>query len=146
MSSSPKTNIMTAPRVRVSWGELIDRLTILEIKARRLQSENATANVRRLLSELERVAREAFFEEPELVGLKQRLKSVNQTLWDIEDKIRAKEVLKSFDQEFIQLARSVYINNDKRAILKRQIDMLLNSELTDEKQYTRYLISEDQKK
>lgn len=137
---------MTAPRVRVSWGELIDRLTILEIKARRLQSENATANVRRLLSELERVAREAFFEEPELVGLKQRLKSVNQTLWDIEDKIRAKEVLKSFDQEFIQLARSVYINNDKRAILKRQIDMLLNSELTDEKQYTRYLISEDQKK
>ena len=66
------------------------------------------------------------------------VKSVNEVLWDVEDRIRAKEAAKSFDQEFIELARSVYINNDKRGDLKRQINALLNSEVAEEKQYTLY--------
>jgi len=72
------------------------------------------------------------------MSLKQRLKSVNETLWEIEDKIRAKEAVKTFDHVFIELARSVYMTNDKRGDLKRQINLLLNSELIEEKQYTPY--------
>ena len=77
-------------------------------------------------------------EQPHLIALKEKLKSVNEVLWDIEDKIRAKEAAKSFDQQFIELARSVYINNDKRGDLKRQINRLLNSDFAETKQYTSY--------
>ena len=77
-------------------------------------------------------------EQPHLIALKEQLKSVNEILWDIEDKIRAKEAAKSFDQQFIELARSVYINNDKRGDLKRQINGLLNSDFAETKQYTSY--------
>ena len=129
---------MTAPKIQISWGELIDKITILEIKAERLNSRGATRNVRHELAVLNSVARKVLRQRKDVQVLKQRLKGVNDALWDIEDKIRAKEATKSFDQEFIELARSVYMNNDRRGHLKRQVNAVLNSELVEEKQYTNY--------
>jgi predicted nucleic acid-binding Zn-ribbon protein len=124
-----------APTVEVSWGELFDKLTILEIKERRLTSPAAVANVRRELAALNKVLRDV--QPPaELAALKQGLAAINEILWEIEDRIRAKEAAASFDQEFIDLARAVYINNDKRAALKREINLLLKSDIIEEKQYT----------
>src|SRR5215469_3853539 len=101
---------MTAPKIPISWGELIDKITILEIKAERLNSRVAIRNVRHELTVLNSVARKVIRQRKDVQVLKQRLKAVNDALWDIEDKIRAKEAAKSFDQEFIELARSVYMN------------------------------------
>jgi hypothetical protein len=129
---------VSAPTIQVSWGELVDRITILEIKEQRLQSKDAIANVRNELAALMSVARNTLRERSELAAVKSQLKSVNEVLWEIEDKIRAKEAGKSFDREFIELARSVYINNDKRGELKRRINVLLNSSLGEQKQYTAY--------
>jgi hypothetical protein len=131
---------MTAPKIQISWGELIDKITILEIKADRLNSQVASRNVRHELTILNSVARKVLGQRKDVLALKQQLKAVNDALWDIEDKIRAKEAAKSFDHEFIELARSVYANNDKRGHLKRQINAVLNSELVEEKQYTIYSI------
>jgi phenylalanyl-tRNA synthetase alpha subunit len=127
-----------APTIQVSWGELVDRITILEIKEQRLQSKDAVANVRDELAALMSIAQNTVGERSELAALKSQLKSVNEVLWEIEDKIRAKEAGKSFDREFIELARSVYINNDKRGELKRRINVLLNSSLGEQKQYIAY--------
>jgi dsDNA-specific endonuclease/ATPase MutS2 len=135
MSSDPKA---TAPKVQVSWGELIDKITILEIKKQRLKSAEATANVRRELATLVSVADAMFLQFPTLASLKEQLKLANEALWDIEDMIRAKEAAKTFDQEFIELARSVYFNNDARSNIKRRINSLVNSELVEEKHYTSY--------
>jgi len=129
---SPSQIPASAPSVHISWGELLDRITILEIKVQRLNSQTATKKIRRELAAL------ILSEQPHLIALKEQLKSVNEVLWDIEDKIRAKEAAKSFDQQFIELARSVYINNDKRGDLKRQINALLNSDFAETKQYTSY--------
>lgn len=100
--------------------------------------KNAIENVRRELAALNHTANEILTQQPNLLSLKEQLKSINESLWNIEDKIRAKEATQSFDQEFIELARSVYINNDKRGNLKRQINAVLNSEVVEEKQYTTY--------
>jgi hypothetical protein len=129
---------MAAPKIQISWGELIDKITILEIKAERLNSRVAARNVRHELAVLNSVARKILRQRKDVLVLKRRLKAVNDALWDIEDKIRAKEAAKSFDQEFIELARSVYMNNDRRGHLKRQVNGVLNSELVEEKQYTNY--------
>jgi Family of unknown function (DUF6165) len=129
---------MTAPKIQISWGELIDKITILEIKADRLNSQVAIRNVRNELTVLNSVARKVLRQRADVQELKQQLKAVNDALWDIEDEIRAKEAAKSFDHEFIELARSVYVNNDRRGHLKRQINAVLNSELVEEKQYTIY--------
>jgi hypothetical protein len=132
--------ILSAPKVQISWGELIDKITILEIKVQRLTSKETTKNVCRELAALNSIASAVVSERMDIENLKQQLKSINETLWEIEDKIRAKEAAKSFDQHFIELARSVYINNDKRGDLKQQINILLNSEFVEEKQYTPYSI------
>jgi hypothetical protein len=86
------------------------------------------------------VARDVLKHGPEIESLKDQLSAVNQALWDSEDRIRAKEASKLFDQEFVELARSIYANNDQRGSLKRQINALLNSEIVEEKQYTSYSI------
>ena len=125
------------PTIEVSWGELIDKITILEIKEQRLHSEQAVANVRKELALLRRTF-DGLQLSPSLEKLKRELKGINQSLWEIENRTRAKEAAKTFDAEFIQLTRSVYLNNDKRAAIKRQINELTNSELVEEKQYTRY--------
>ena len=126
------------PSVPISWGELIDKVTILEIKSERLTSKPALENVRRELSRLADLAKEAQSLEPKLAPLKAELKRVNETLWQIEDDIRAKEAERTFDQGFIALARAVYHNNDKRGVLKQQINTLLQSDIVEEKQYSRY--------
>jgi Family of unknown function (DUF6165) len=134
---SQKADRVAAPSIQVSWGELIDKITILEIKEQRLLSKQAIANVRNELAALMSVA-DRTLARKDVAALKNQLKSINETLWEIEDKIRAKEAAQSFDQEFIRLARSVYVNNDKRGDLKRRINVLLNSTLGEEKQYTSY--------
>ena len=126
------------PTIEVSWGELIDRITILEIKERRLTSPDAVANVRKELAALMRVFGTLAPVPAGLEALKRELKALNGALWDIENRTRAKEAAKLFDAEFIELTRSVYLNNDKRAGIKRQINELLNSGLVEEKQYTSY--------
>jgi Family of unknown function (DUF6165) len=133
-----RVNKVTAPSVQISWGELIDKITILEIKEQRLLSKQSITNVRNELAALRSVAYHALAEQKDVAALRKQLKSVNETLWDIEDRIRAKEATQSFDQEFIQLARSVYLNNDRRGDLKRRINVLMNSALGEEKQYTSY--------
>jgi hypothetical protein len=127
-----------APRVQISWGELLDKITILEIKAQRLKSQAALEKTQRQLAILSSAAKDALRQQPQLISLKEQLKSLNEALWVIEDKIRAKEAAKSFDQDFIELARSVYITNDKRGNLKQQIDALLSSDFAEQKQYTSY--------
>jgi hypothetical protein len=134
---SQKVDRVAAPSIQVSWGELIDKLTILEIKEQRLLTKESIVNVRYELAALMSVA-DRTLARKDLAALKKELKSINETLWEVEDKIRAKEAAQSFDQEFIQLARSVYINNDRRGHLKRRINVLLNSAIGEEKQYTSY--------
>ena len=125
------------PSVLVSWGELFDKITILEIKSERLSAEAARTNVRRELEQLLPAAAEIEAKNPKLAFLKTALKRVNEKLWDIEDDIRAKEAAQSFDAEFVALARSVYHRNDERGRIKGEINAALNSDLTEEKQYTR---------
>jgi predicted nucleic acid-binding Zn-ribbon protein len=126
------------PTVEISWGELIDKITILEIKEQRLTSPAAVANVRKELAALNGAVSKLKPAPAELGALKEDLKSINEALWDIENRTRAKEAAQSFDQQFVALTRSVYLNNDKRALIKRRINELLNSGLVEEKQYTSY--------
>lgn len=126
------------PSVLVSWGELFDKITILEIKSERLSADAARTNVRRELEQLLPAGAEIEAKNPKLAFLKTALKRVNEKLWDIEDDIRAKEAAQSFDAEFVALARSVYHRNDERGRIKGEINAALNSDLTEEKQYTRY--------
>ena len=123
------------PRVPVSWGELIDKITILEIKVEKLRAPEALANARR---ELALLSAELPPPQESLSAMKADLAAVNRALWDIEDGIRAKEAAQSFDAGFVELARSVYHRNDERSRIKRAINQLLGSELIEEKQYVRY--------
>ena len=138
--SVPESAQGNVPMVALSWGEVIDKMTILEIKQQRLSSAEAIDNVRRELVALNKVLASTAVPEG-LAALKRALKTVNEKLWDIENRIRAKEAASAFDHQFIELARSVYVNNDERAKLKREINRLLKSELVEEKQYTSYASS-----
>jgi Family of unknown function (DUF6165) len=122
------------PRVPVSWGELIDKITILEIKVELLRSPQAVANARRELALLQAV----WGQGDSVDVLKDELAAVNRTLWDVEDALRSKEAAGVFDTEFVELARSVYHNNDKRSRIKRAINERLQSVIIEEKQYVRY--------
>jgi Family of unknown function (DUF6165) len=126
-----------SPLVPISWGELFDKMTILEIKAERLSSAQARHNVGQELALLAAAAETALC-HPATAALKAKLKQINETLWTIEDDIRAREAQQSFDAEFIRLARAVYHNNDERGRLKAEINRLLASDITEEKQYTKY--------
>ena len=125
-------------RVEVAPGELIDKLTILEIKAERINDEARRKNVDHELGCLSTARQAAITPSQPLQELTDQLKRVNEALWDIEDKIRRCEQRKDFGPEFIELARSVYRSNDQRADLKRQINHLLGSPLIEEKEYVRY--------
>jgi len=138
LNSSEQQSAQSLPTVEVSWGELIDKITILEIKERRLASPQAVGNVRKELAALLRVVQELKPQPAALDALKRQLATMNETLWEIEDRIRAKEAAKSFDPQFVELARSIYRNNDERARLKRQINELMQSGIVEEKQYTSY--------
>ncbi len=125
------------PHVPTSWGELIDKITILEIKVERLQSESARANAARELGLLREIAGPVLARE-DAATLTVSLKTLNETLWDIEDRIRDHERAGSFDAAFIALARSVYKRNDERGAVKRQLNLALGSELIEEKSYKPY--------
>lgn len=117
-------------KVPVSIGEVLDKISILEIKSERIDDHNKLNNVRKELAELYCSAAKHRFPKLEL-----ELKAVNESLWDIEDQIRVKEKLAEFDDEFIKLARAVYITNDKRAEIKREINIIAGSMLIEEKSY-----------
>ena len=136
MIDAPKSGATARPEVPISWGELIDKITILEIKRDKLAGA-ARANVVNELGLLMETARTCA-DTGGLAELKDELKSVNAELWEIEDKIREKEAVGTFDEEFVALARSVYKRNDRRAAIKRQINGLLASELVEEKLYRSY--------
>lgn len=122
----------------VSIGEAIDKLTILQIKAERISNAEKLVNINKELSilkaDLDKI--DGLWEP--ISELMSQLKSVNEALWEIEDDIRVKEFKKEFDDEFIRLARAVYVTNDQRADVKKQINLVLGSELVEEKSYEDY--------
>ena len=129
---------MNSPQVPISLGELFDKITILQIKLENLTSKNALENVEQELKKLQSILTQNGPKTMETIRLEGELRQINQQLWDIEDKIRDKERVNSFDDEFIQLARSVYITNDERSRIKRKINDMLGSELVEEKSYAKY--------
>jgi len=129
---------MNSIEVPVSFGELIDKITILEIKAERINDEAKRANVRRELEALEAAWRGHPASKTDIAAERAELKQVNEALWDIEDGIRLKEKDQAFDDWFIELARSVYVRNDERAAVKRAINLKLGSTLVEEKSYQDY--------
>ena len=129
---------MSEIRVPVSVGELIDKITILEIKSERIKDPAKLENVRRELGLLQATWDASPLSQQDVSELKAGLKQVNETLWEIEDFIRVKEMERAFDEQFIELARSVYVNNDQRAALKRRLNELTGSTLVEEKDYPTY--------
>ena len=129
---------MSLIQTPVSYGELIDKITILEIKSRRITDDAKLANVRNELDMLNATWANDAASHTDIADERERLHAVNETLWDIEDAIRVKERAQAFDQEFIELARAVYFRNDERAAFKREINLRLGSELVEEKSYQDY--------
>jgi hypothetical protein len=129
---------MSQIAVPVSYGELIDKITILEIKAERIGNPDKLANVRTELDLLNATWAVDPVAATDIDAERAKLKAVNEALWDIEDRIRVKEKAKAFDAEFIELARSVYVRNDDRAAFKREINDKLGSTLVEEKSYENY--------
>lgn len=124
--------------VPVSPGEVMDKITILRIKAARISDATKLANVRRELEILDRTWQESVYGGQDIHADVAALQAVNERLWDIEDRIRDKEREQSFDAGFIELARSVYIENDERAAIKKRINTTLGSTIVEEKSYAAY--------
>ena len=124
--------------IPVSPGELLDRVTILRIKVARIQDAAKLANVKLELSLLEQIWKDSGAAAHDVALDERALENVNARLWDIEDRIRDKEALQTFDREFIELARAVYICNDERAAIKKHINLQLGSRLVEEKSYKQY--------
>ncbi len=122
----------------ISVGELIDKISILEIKQDRISSPDALKNVRRELHSLSSTLGPLLKTYPGIAGLKTEIGAVNTKLWDIENEIRLKESQKDFGEAFVELARSVYFQNDKRSVIKRKINDLVGSEIVEEKSYGKY--------
>lgn len=125
------------PHVPISWGELLDKISILEIKVARLPAAQARTNAGKELAMLREIAASALA-HPEVAPLAAQLKTLNEALWDIEDRIRDHERAGDFGEDFITLARSVYQTNDRRGAVKRQINLALGSALIEEKGYKPY--------
>ena len=122
----------------VSPGEVMDKITILRIKAARITDATKLANVKRELEILEHTWSESAYGQQDISADTAALQAVNERLWVIEDDIRDKERAKSFDAGFIALARSVYIENDERAAIKKRINTALGSAIVEEKSYASY--------
>jgi hypothetical protein len=125
-------------KVPISPGELIDKLTILEIKAANIADAAKLANVNVELKLLQETWRGSAFASASIDAEWKLLREINKKLWDIEDLIRDKEREKKFDQEFIELARAVYVTNDERAAVKKIINTKLGSKIVEEKSYAKY--------
>lgn len=125
-------------RVEISPGEMIDKITILEIKAERMTDAQKLANVKAELDSLTADRDSVIQPSAELDDCAAALRAVNETLWDIEDEIRACERNRDFGPRFVELARAVYVNNDERAGLKRRINEMLGARIVEEKSYQPY--------
>ena len=124
--------------VPLSPGELLDKITILRIKVARIQEAAKLANVKLELSLLEQIWKDSGAAAHDVALDERALENVNERLWDIEDRIRDKVARQTFDRDFIELARAVYICNDERAAIKKHINQQLGSRLVEEKSYKQY--------
>ena len=124
--------------VPVSFGELLDKIAILQIKSERMSDAAKLANVRNELNALETTWAAHPAAAQDIAGLRADLKAVNERLWVIEDDIRVKEKAQAFEDEFIHLARAVYFENDTRARVKKDINLALGSAYVEEKSYQDY--------
>ncbi len=125
-------------QVPISPGELLDKITILQIKAERIEDAAKVANVKLELDLLSHIWNESVTVDSEIEALTKELKRINDILWNIEDHIRDEEHKKQFGERFIELARSVYVTNDDRANTKKKVNMYLNSNIVEEKSYRNY--------
>lgn len=125
-------------KIDISPGELIDKITILEIKSERMDDAEKLKNVRFELDVLTTCMQEQIADVARISALHADLKTINEALWDIEDDIRDCERQQDFGDEFVRLARAVYVTNDKRAAVKKQINVALRSDLVEEKSYAAY--------
>jgi len=128
-------DVMTVP---VSFGEVLDKITILEIKAERIADPEKVKNVRLELDELSANWNQVVQDQTAISNLRSQLKAVNEELWVIEDDIRDQEAAQDFGQTFIELARAVYVTNDKRAAIKKEVNLALGSRFVEEKSYQDY--------
>ena len=124
--------------IPISPGELLDKITILQIKVERIADPVKVANVKTELDMLSKVWSEAVEADAEITALTAELKSVNEALWEIEDDIRDEERNRRFGERFIELARAVYVTNDERANAKKKVNLHLNSTIVEEKSYQDY--------
>jgi hypothetical protein len=124
--------------VNTSLGELVDKLTILEIKQQKITAADKLLNVNNELTILQSIVDGLALDASVLEPFQSQLKTINEQLWKIEDDIRDKEAVSDFGEEFIELARSVYITNDKRAAVKKMLNREFGSELVEEKSYQQY--------
>jgi hypothetical protein len=124
--------------IPISPGELLDKITILQIKAERIADPVKVANVKTELDMLSKVWSETVEVDAEITALTTELKSVNEALWEIEDDIRDEERGRRFGERFIELARAVYVTNDERANAKKKVNLHLNSTIVEEKSYQDY--------
>jgi hypothetical protein len=122
--------------VPVSPGDLIDKITILEIKSQRMTDPEKLKRVRAELALFERTFAESVISKAAILSLRAELKAVNEKLWEVEDEIRRCERLGNFGERFVALARSVYHHNDSRSALKAKINQLLHSPIAEQKQYS----------
>ena len=125
-------------QIPISPGELLDKITILQIKAERIDDAVKVANVKTELEMLSKVWSETVEADDEISALTAELKSINEALWEIEDDIRDEERNKRFGDRFIELARAVYVTNDERANAKKKVNLHLNSTIVEEKSYQDY--------
>ena len=124
--------------VPMSVGEVLDKITILEIKSERIADAEKVKNVRLELDELSATWNEAVQDQEAIADLRKQLKEVNEALWEIEDDIRDQEAAQDFGAKFIELARAVYVTNDKRAAIKKDVNLALGSRFVEEKSYQDY--------
>ena len=124
--------------IPISPGELLDKITILEIKSACIPSEEKKANVDNELAMLNKIWNDSVIQDDTINTLRQEMKQINETLWNIEDDIRDEERNKRFTERFIELARSVYVTNDVRAEVKKRINLYLKSDIVEEKSYQDY--------
>ena len=125
-------------KIEVSNGEIIDKLTILAIKLIYIEDEKKIENIQKEYDILLSSVNHLWSYYPNVKALHVKLQKINFTLWNIEDKLREKERDKSFDEEFIELARSVYKTNDERSNIKKEINVITFSDLQEEKSYKEY--------
>ena len=125
-------------KIPVSSGELIDKISILKIKRKKIINKSKLRNINKELSLLNKIYKNNFQKNKKILLYEKKLIKINKKLWDIEDKIRFHESKKNFNQKIINLARAVYINNDERSEIKKKINKLTGSHLIEEKSYKSY--------